>query len=190
MNSCAATTNHSEASTALNSGVSPRSGKRLGSMPSDTVAGPCRENRRGGREVRARERQSAHRDERVASPIGEPRIAGDDRMPALAAHDVRRRRRAASGGSGVRRAASRTRIRAASAAASAPMPSPARSTSTASSAARSKVKVPGGGQILGAIKTACRFFAVEKVAVPGRRVRVARHWKARRWPARSGRDAT
>jgi hypothetical protein len=37
----ATTTNQSEASTALNSGASPRSGKRLGSMPSETASVHC-----------------------------------------------------------------------------------------------------------------------------------------------------
>jgi hypothetical protein len=34
------------------------------------------------------EADAAQRDERVATPVGEPRIAGDDRLAAAAPHDV------------------------------------------------------------------------------------------------------
>ena len=82
-------TNHNDASTELNSGAPPWSGKRLGSMPSDTVSAHASRIDRGDVVAPAREHQSAHGDERVAAPVGEPRKAGDDRVAAVAADDER-----------------------------------------------------------------------------------------------------
>ena len=70
----------SEASTVLYSGASPWSTKRLGSIPSDT-AGPFEQDRARVVEPAGRQAQTPQRDERVAAPVGEPGIAGDDGLP-------------------------------------------------------------------------------------------------------------
>ena len=58
-------------------------------MPSDTA--PAHSTRISRRVVESagRQAQTAQRDERVAAPVGEPRVAGDDRPARAAAHEVR-----------------------------------------------------------------------------------------------------
>ena len=73
-------TNQSDASTELNSGASPRSGKRFGSIPSEIAPDHSRRMFAGFVDAVGGEAHTAQRDERVASPVGKPGIAGDDRL--------------------------------------------------------------------------------------------------------------
>src|SRR5207249_5108151 len=59
--------------------------------PRDTV-GPGPQNRRGDVMATARQHETAHRDQRVAAPVGEPGKTGHDRMALPTANDIRLRR--------------------------------------------------------------------------------------------------
>src|SRR5439155_9322633 len=50
--------------------------------------GPFEEDRAGVVEPARREAEAAERDERVPSPVGEPRVAGDDRLAAPAPDEI------------------------------------------------------------------------------------------------------
>jgi len=87
-NSCTTTTNHSDASTALYSGASPRSGKRFGSMPSDTLPDhavriACATARRPRASVRPRIAMNVSRPQSVNH--GYPAMIV---LPAAAAHEI------------------------------------------------------------------------------------------------------
>ena len=88
-NAWTATTNQSEASTALNSGGPPESGKRLGSIPSRHGLRPAQQDLARRVEPAGGQADARQRDERVASPVGKPWIAGDDGRARPARDEIR-----------------------------------------------------------------------------------------------------
>ena len=80
--------NQSDASTALNSGASPRSAKRLGSMPSEIAPDHSRRMSPGFVDAVGGQANTAQCDERVAAPVGKPGIAGDDRLACAALDEI------------------------------------------------------------------------------------------------------
>ena len=64
-------------------------GEAVGQHPLGDRPGPLEQDRPRFVEPAGREAEPAQRDERVAAPVGEPRIAGDDGLARAAPHDVR-----------------------------------------------------------------------------------------------------
>ena len=95
----------------LYSGVASRSPNRFGSMPRSTAPAHSRRIARAIVAPAARQAQPAQRDERVAAPVGEPRIAGDDRAAGAARDEVRVGRAVEPGACASRRTRSSHRSR-------------------------------------------------------------------------------
>src|SRR5262249_56050486 len=72
--------------------------ERVGGEAGGGGGGPGEEDRAGVVEPAGREAEAPEGDERVASPVGEPRVAGDDRLSGSAPDDVRIRRPVEAGG--------------------------------------------------------------------------------------------
>ena len=86
-NARTASKNQSVASTVLYSGVSPASGNRLGSIPRSTLAAKASRIPRAASNRPVASVEPRQRDHRVAAPIAEPMVSGNDGAFLSAPHN-------------------------------------------------------------------------------------------------------
>ena len=147
--------------------------KAVGKHPLGNGPGPFDQDLPGLLQTSGRQAQAPQGDERVASPLGEPGISGDDRLPAAPADDV------VLGGARERRGEAQT----AAFLHGPKMPGERQGALLALgrlrreqhhglSARELKTEDAGRGQVLDRVESSSALLGIEEVAVPERLVRV------------------